>query len=850
MALRYARWVVLMAVLGPVPCSAALLEAESVSQLPDLELDGVTLAAPSETSPWGDLLTIGPGGGSLRIPLGDVTPPDTGGLRLVLEGAQIDGSGSIWAHLLSRGSVLSEQPVWLGRTRGTTRVLWRLPAGTMPDAIGLRFDGPVTLAVGRLALSAPRHILPPQPRLDRIANGGFELGLTGWCPYGTVAPIIRLTDRQPGSGRWCAEISSRAALLPVVFTSWPLPEVGLPEDVGLITEGTFALEPGQPYTLCLLLRADRDEVGVDLGIYQDTGSEARAHLQVSSQWKPYAVHIQADGTQGALWIRPEKHEKGEGVRLWVDDVSIRPGLVEAAPRTRGSAPDFSLAPTKAGGVYGSSEPLTVVIRAVGYAGGMDLPVTGEVRDGYERVLHQFDLLLPGVPAGQVAERVFSIPVEGQGFFRIVARCSDGTTTSQRELRLARFEAYPWDDSPFGVSRGWDVDNPWVLARSAGACWAREWIGLWDAAESEPGKRSLLTPVSFVERYRNLGYRILACVPFPSASWAAAVDEETWRRDGVLPFVGSRAYLPDQEGAFEAHVASLAQHLGHDVEALELLQEPLVSGWSLPATRYGPEDYVALCRRTREALEQTGWQGLLVGGAGAFPNQHSEATIQSLAHDGAAREFDAWNAHLYLFSLPAEALDEPAHRLRAIMGDVPLWVTELGIWGDDAPSPLAGRRAGALPSEIEAADTLVRAASILLQNGARRIFFAARSLPSHAAGGGRDWLVTPTGQPRKTLPALSALSRLVGPDPSPAGVARIANATVRILATQGGALGIVSPDYGASAAFGHPPAGVQIVDLYGNPLESLPEGDTAFYLRSAELSAEELQQALEAASAGR
>lgn len=844
MATRVGWMVLAAALLGPVASAAPILDAAFLADSPGVVLTGAAWSAGEESAAWGDPLAVEAEGGSLVIPLDHEALGEAAALRLTLEATQISGDSGRWAFLVRGGVPYAEQPLWIGEDRSTTRVLWRLADGPPPEAVGLRFDGAATVVLGRLRVTVPTDLPPLSTAARVIANGGFELGLAGWTPFGTVAPVVRLSDENPGSGRWCAEVTNRAALLPIVFTSWPLPQIGLPEDVGLITEHVFALEPGQPYTVSMLLRADQPNACVELGLYQDTGSEARARLTVTEEWRPYAIHVHADGRQGALWIRPARDGAPEGFRLWIDEVSLSPGLLQTAPRTRGSAPDLAIAATRSHGVYEAGEAITIVLRSFGFAAGTGLPVSLEVRDGFERLLRSVDVELPGVPAGEVSERVLALPVEGQGFFTITARWTEAGVACRRDLRVARFAHYPWPDSPFGISRGWDSDGPWELARSAGACWVREWLGLWDASEPEPGRRSLLTPVSFAERYERLGYRTLACVPFPSAHWASAANEATWREDDVLPFVGSRAYLPDDPSAFASHVASLATGLGARVEAIELLQEPLVSGWALPPDRYGPADYADLCRLTCEALEEAGWAGAVVGGAGALPTERSGDVIEALAGAGLKDSLDVWNAHAYLFALPAEALEAPTRRLRAAIGPTtPLWVTEFGVWGDDTPSPMASHRDFATLSELESADALVRAASILLVEGAERIFFAARSLPSHGAGNGRDWLVTPTEQPRKALPALAALGQLVGPRPVAYGSQRVPSGMARIFETHEGAVAIISPDYGTESMPELGVLGAEVIDLFGNALDAPPEGDACFYLRARDERPEALAQAL-------
>lgn len=713
----------------------------------------------------------------------------------------------------------------------------------------LTVTGPCALDILRVEIREPARASYAEAVWPPVPNGGFELGLAGWGPVGTTVRVGRVVGEGSASGHACLALDVSPAAYAVAFVTDPLPQVRTIETIGVVTQSCFALEPGTRYRATASLRANADEVPVEIAVIQDAGERARATVSVGQAWEQYRVGFVASGRWGALSVVPETAAQAPGRRVWVDDVSVEPVLEPPSeePATPNVAWDLAVGTPNSMNLFAPGETLRLLARAVSNAGGPDrLRATVIVRDFRDQPVARLERTLTLTPGGAALAEEWELPVDGNGFFTAEVSVAAGDRTARRTARLARFARYEAADSPFGVNGGWETDEPFLAARAAGIRWVRDWSSAWQLAEPSEGRRSLLTAHAFRDRYRRLGLKSLICLPCPGTTWASSVPETRWREQGVFPFAGAGAYLPDDPARLYSYVTEVARELGGRFDAFEVFQEPLVSGWAMPAAAYTATDYVAVCRDIREALKRGGWAGTVVGGPGALPGPWSMGAIRSLAGAGIAEAVDAWSVHAYLGPLPAEALADRLDELRSVAGAGPIWVTELGIWGDDEPSPLVagiGPRPPLL-SELDCAESTVRAAAILLSRGAEKVFVTAWSRALHSPGSGMDWLVTPRGEPRRVLPALAALATVLGEAPVPGPVLRLPRGTAYTFGRPAGAVAVICPAYGrsieASTDAGAP---VKWLDFCGNPTDGPAPGSLPLYAVLEEGSAVDLSRLL-------
>jgi hypothetical protein len=778
--------------------------------------------------------------------------PDAPGLSvwvLRVEARSDSGPSKVTARIVvQRGdgeAGTGDRPLFLDNSWRVYTCEWRLGRfRETPLGVELSFPESTRARIRGLSLTARALVSPPDQGPGgaiSIRNSGFELGAAGWGALDGVGPGWRIAQRPGEGGRACLELRPDPAG-PVLYRQFPSPHVELAGTAGAVTTDTFGLTPGGRYVVSFQAQAERDGTPVHVVVRQDTGRQAAAAVDVGTAWVPCEVRFTADGTCGALgFTLAEPSERGRpaptpapvpaapAATVWVDDVSVR------AEDASGPAPprwDIELVPSAPSGCFRPGEAMALDVRALTHWHREKLSVSVSVLDvnGRERATASLDL-----PPGRGPFRRGRVPIDlaENGFFSAEVTARLGDDEVHRAVRLARFADYTADDSPFGVSWGWEEDGPFVLARRAGCAWVRDASGGWGVAEPTRGERSFLIAHAFADRYRRMRYHVMDVIPFPSAPWASGVDDpQVWKADGVAPFVGARAYLPSEGApAFAAYVRDLLRDLGDRVEAVEVLEWPLVGGWALPPSRYTAQDYVGLVQDVRTAVRDAGWQGTIVGGPGTLPGPGPRDLHGDLVAAGLQRSVDAWGFRAPPDGIAPEWLRDRVVGLRHTTGEAPVWATDIPAPGDDTPSPVAlASSRGLPPSELDAAEVMVRTSVALLANGVQRVFFSASSHSPHGPGAGWDWLVTPAGEPRKALPVLAALAGRLGPSPRPAGVLSLASATAYVFDTQTGACAVICPLYGESCSLRpeRPAEGLAFYDLCGNGVPTPPGGDLPFY----------------------
>jgi len=784
---------------------------------------------------WVLRVRVGERGGTVTVPAA-LPSPLTGAVVVYVDAARPEGPGRADIVLGPSRSPRRQRRLWLDTEWRTVSCWWRC-TGESDPALTLGIAGPSEVFIRGIRVEwrdwLPEPSVPPPDHA--IDNGGFEIGSWGWAPLGDGLEAGRVSTTAPAEGRNCLELGGPPSTKRIRYSAYPVPAVKAVAPTGVCSARCFKLEAGRQYLASAMLRGSVDDQPVTLSVVQDSGARAVAELRCGTAWRRYDVRFAADGGWGYLAIQLGTGDDGHAPVAWVDSVSLAPSDAPA-----GDVMDVAVLPGSPTGCYAAGEGMSVIVRAAGGPTDQEGSVEGAVLDITEAPVGTFSGRLPA-RTGSVSEATFPVDVAANGLFTVTATVRVGDIVATASTRLARFPIYRDTDSPFGVNRGWDTDLPFRLARRAGVCWVRDWSAMRDVVEPERDKSSFLTTHAYRVRFRELGFNVLYTVPFPSAPWEVDVKEDKWRQQGVYGFVGSRAYLPDDAESFPRYVASLASEMGPDADAIELLQEPLVSGWSMPRAVYAPADYVRLCQETRGALDEVGWKGVLVGGAGWPAGGPAEGIVGELASAGLSSYLDAWNAHTHPLYLPPEVVGPAFERLSRQAGGKPIWVTELGLWGDDHPSQVAlPQGARPLDSELDAAEQLVRISALLLSDGAQRVFFSARSREAHDPGPGTDWLVSPTGEPRKALPVLAALADVLGPAPKPVGTAHPAGTTFYVFAGRRGAVAVACPDYTRPRA--QPtalPSDSAVLDLCGNRLRAAPGGGLPYYVEASGMTAGEL-----------
>ena len=168
---------------------------------------------------------------------------------------------------------------------------------------------------------------------------------------------------------------------------------------------------------------------------------------------------------------------------------------------------------------------------------------------------------------------------------------------------------------------------------------------------------------------------------------------------------------------------------------------------------------------------------------------------------------------------------------------PIWVTEIGCYGDDDPpfTPFtvgdSSMNSALRPTELRTAGDLVKFATILCAAGVQKIFYHAGTCDALNQNSAGNIFFEYGGAPRKQYAAQAALSRLLGPDTEfirkwtePAGVQAFE------FRSRGRSVTVLWARNSSVPALSIPP-GCHGIDLMGNrlPGSDIVPGETPAYL---------------------
>jgi hypothetical protein len=314
-----------------------------------------------------------------------------------------------------------------------------------------------------------------------------------------------------------------------------------------------------------------------------------------------------------------------------------------------------------------------------------------------------------------------------------------------------------------------------LAGQAGIVWWRDWTTQWRNVQRSREAAFDFTEVDHqIDRVVRQKGRVLALFPFPSAEWSSEATPEAIDKVVRKPWERQRvptAFAPTDDAAFSQFIFESVKHLGDRCEWFQFLNEALYTTYALPAAAgYKLEDYVRLLRLAHDALKAARPQAKLLAGLGIWAdNRYTRDFVES----GGLQYADALDMHLYPAGDP-EPYGESIARLWARMKELgvakPIWVTELGCYGDDDPpvTPFAASfgddamRNALKADEREAAEWLVKFSVMVFASGGEKIFLHAGTCGEINGDSTGGVFFKYGGVPRKILPAVSTLARLLPP----------------------------------------------------------------------------------------
>ncbi len=680
--------------------------------------------------------------------------------------------------------------------------------------------------------------LPLTGASNALPNSGFECGGAGWgCRSaglpgwgGEVFRLLGQWDSQrafEGGHSW--KLSLAPETLPVCYFDYFEP-MAAPVKVLLVGHhGWVPVERGRSYVFSAYVAADRPGLTARMVCQQADGRRLEKTFPVGQEWTriQQAFTTQTDFACGFVGLDLTRAEEPEGT-LWLDALQWEAGA-ESSPYRPRQLLEAQVETDCLGNIFTDPQAgLAFRLRAFS-AGETVQTLHGilTVTDYLDQPVWRREVSLPVEP-NQAAQIEYDKILAGRrGFFRLHWEPEGGLAQT---VRCAVIEPSPEPDSIFGMNHAFSWEFLLRLSHLAGVRWWRDWSVKWHTVQPQPGEFDFRVPDAQIGRVLAARGQVLVLLPFPAAPWATQPDmEKIGQEAGNDRYLQQRlivACKPQRSEDFAAYVRATVQHYRANIRAFEILNEPLYTTYAVPAAfGYTTGDYIALLRTAYETAKAVDPNCTVIGGIASPPDSK---WVGEFIEGGGLDWCDAMNLHLYPHRGAPDAYESAFRRswerVEAQGKGKPIWVTEIGCYGDDDP-PFTPFRVGdnsmnsALrPNELRASADLVKFAAILCAAGARKVFYHAGTCAALNDNDAGDIFFEYGGAPRKQYAAQATLSRLLGPDvkfvrkrPGPEGLQAFEfhsrERTVVVLWAQ--KTGMSPLDI---------PQGYRVLDLMGNHIE--------------------------------
>ncbi|HIQ21926.1 MAG TPA: hypothetical protein EYH34_11930 [Planctomycetes bacterium] len=681
-----------------------------------------------------------------------------------------------------------------------------------------------------------------------IPNSSFECGTAGWGSYSTAITswsgnlyrLVGRLDRSTAAHGRCSLRISIDADRPIVY-HWDYfdPIVQPVLTVQAAHFGWIPVQPGRNYVFSCYAKADRPDVPVRLVVYQYGGSRPTRVVRVGTEWKRYWVTLKP--TKSFVWTAAGPDLSGSEPRratVWLDAFQLEPGRQPQPYRPR-AARESTIHCGAPGYIF--TDPAQGLAVTVCFWNGRDGQRTMRglvtVTDFFDREVYRQPVEADVPPGESRSVELVGLLAGRRGFFRVRWEPDDHRAAFEQSLRCAVIEAYPHDDSPFGMNHAYPWPFLLKLCRQAGLVWMRDWSAKWHTVEPRPGRWDFSKVDPQIERVRAAGLRPLVLLPFPSTPWCSeaeptkiaeyATANQYQRRRAVVACLAKDASL------FRNYVAQVSRRYARRAGWFEIMNEPLYTTYAVPVRfGYQLDDYIRLLKDAYETIKPAAPEANVIGGIGAWV-EHD--LVQQFIDAGGLRWCDVMDIHLYPVAIDPELYERPLADTWGKMqrrGEAkPIWLTEFGCYADDDPYLTPSRIGDAAmsranwPSEREAAEALVQTAAVFLSHGVRKIFFHAGTCGTINGRDGGGIFFEYAGAPRKMYVAVSVLANLLGPNPQPVPLTKpMATATgspqpsrlhAYLFKTPSGAVAILWSRAHKPIEF-ELPGTVRALDIMGNP----------------------------------
>ncbi len=534
------------------------------------------------------------------------------------------------------------------------------------------------------------------------------------------------------------------------------------------------------------------------------------------------------------------HCEGE---LWVDALQVERGRkgTDYAPA---GACEVALAVDSPARVQFDDEPARVRWAVTGEARGATLRARVVTPYGDAAALKPVKLGGGFLQTGELDYAV--LPARPRGPMRIEAwvtdadgdRISPPNELVLYRLRRPRYWNADAPDSPFGTHT-LSTTRHILMAKAAGVNWTRlhdagsEYIGWFHL---EPAKGEWAFRDAALKRFRKHGMMILGAYS-TAPKWASHFRHEK-------PHIGyfDRYYQPIEMDAFARYVRTVTERYKDGViQHWDVWNEPWNHEWW--AVRYDEdkggragyitsekprEDFARLQAVAYEASKAADEDAVVCGintYAGATRGQH---WTEGVVGAGGIEHCDVIAYHQYTngpLGHPGDAVETGLNgTVKPILDKYgklprPVWMTE----GNPNPRGLGeGFYNITLPYEptedvLGSSDRLVRYCVSMLANGVSKIFLY--SMHTHTHFGGESWrvLVTPDGYLHPSAASLSAAAWLLEDTRFVRHVQPAEGVTCYLFQGDERAVAVLSPRPRHAPLALPDDAGVELLDVYGNPL---------------------------------
>ncbi|MFO7902130.1 MAG: beta-galactosidase [Planctomycetota bacterium] len=639
-------------------------------------------------------------------------------------------------------------------------------------------------------VAAQRYEYHPQIRTDGVSNyipnGSFECGAAGWGSYnpemttwaGNVFRLIgKIDERTAFHGRRSMRVQVVKGESPVFMWDWfDLVEEEILAPL-VVHHGWIPVEQGAAYTVSCALKADQPDVPARLLVREDARNRAKSVL-VGTEWQRFTMTYRANANFAWFGVGPDLTDSHlDGATMWVDALQFEKGN-----QATGYSPKAGMECRVTTGVTGNTflDPdagLRVQFTACNHTdSSATVRGTLSISDFFDESVHTEDVSLP-VGAGDTVERTIGGLVKGKtGFFRVVWSPA-GETAQPQNLRCMVIEPYEEADSIFGMNHAYGWPFLLQLAKQAGLTWYRDWSVKWHEVQPKRGRFDFSGTDPQIDRVIEEGLNLDIMFPFPSCDWTTTAHMAAIRKAEANDYrhrVMRYACAPNNERDFRNYIARSVRHYRNRIRHYQIFNEPVYTHYSLPKRLgYEVKDYIHWMNLAADTIRSEQEDAVIIGGMGSWA---SSGWTHEFVRSGGLAKVDILDLHNYPVTADPEGYEPDIAELSRIMKERgqprPMWITEYGCYADDDPYRTPQRVGDATmsksvwPSERAASEALVQSAAAFCSHGVRKIFLHAGTCgPINGSSAGGVFFEY-GGAPRKMLPAVWALSRLLGADFEP------------------------------------------------------------------------------------